>query len=151
MTADEARTLALAELEKSIRMGNDHALSMEHLARAQVYATLALSLDEIITVVAEDPHGPVRRFLDLGTSHLPQGLCEYLNSYDGVIAWRHGTETDQYGWWLWVPEDPQEHASDYEIPSEVLTVQLYARSHGCDWVMFDRDSDAIDELPRWEW
>lgn len=153
MTADDARALALIELERSGQPGIGHYMAAVYADRAQVYATLALSLDEIVTVHAEAPDGPVRRFLDLGTSHLPPEVCHHLDAYEGVIAYPKRTETDDFGWWMWVPDDPQESADAMEdpIPAEVLAVQLYARARGCDWVMFDRDSDAIPELPTWEW
>lgn len=148
MTADDARALAEAELAK---WPTDALWAGVYSRRALAYATLALSLDEIVTVVAEPPDGLVRRLLDLSTAHLPQKTCNYLSEFEGVIAYPKRTETADFGWWLWVPEDPQEHASTYHYPAAILTIQLYARSLGCDWVMFDRDADAIDELPRWEW
>ncbi len=100
------------------------------------------------------------KVLDLSTSHLPEKVMnEPLNSIDGVIAYEHG----EYGYLLWVPDDPQEHADDYPnpadddassdegVPAEVLAVQLYARSLGCDYVLFDRDGDTDDALPTWKW
>jgi hypothetical protein len=32
-------------------------------------------------------------------------------------------------------------------PEVVLAIQRYARSVGCDYVLFDRNADCIDELP----
>lgn len=101
---------------------------------------------------------PNRAFLvlDLSTAHLPEAVINSLTGVDGVIAYEHG----EYGYLLWVPEDPQGHANDYEnetnpdaedFPSEILAVQIYARSFGCDYVLFDRDADIDDALPTWEW
>lgn len=90
----------------------------------------------------------VRKFLDASTAHLPQNICELLDSYDGVIAYEHG----EYGWLLWVPDDVDEHATDYlDIPDEVLVVQRFARNLDCDYVLLDRDADRVDGLPTWEW
>lgn len=103
--------------------------------------------------------------LDLATSHLPEMLMVGpmtrppkagerigpLDSIEGVIAYPHG----EYGYLLWVPNDPQDHAlvygDDATIPPEVLAVQVYARSLDCDYVLFDRDADVNDALPTWEW
>jgi hypothetical protein len=87
------------------------------------------------------------KMLDATTGHLPEKVCQDLNGYDGVIA------TDrEYGWLLWVPEDPAGHAEEYgEIPAEVVALQVFARELGCDYVLLDRDADRVDGLPHWEW
>jgi hypothetical protein len=85
--------------------------------------------------------------LDLSTAHLPEQILNNLNGYDGVIA----TERE-YGALLHVPSDPAETEQDYgTIPTEVLAVQLYARRHGCDYVLFDADAEIDDNLPSWDW
>jgi hypothetical protein len=33
----------------------------------------------------------------------------------------------------------------------VLTIQRYARTLGCDYVLFDADADRDDDLPIWDW
>lgn len=89
----------------------------------------------------------IRRLLDASTAHLPQQLCQQLNTLDGVLA--HATD---HGWLLWVPTDPDTHAADHpDLPGEVLTLQRYARSCGCDYVLLDSDADQISDLPTWDW
>lgn len=90
----------------------------------------------------------VRRFLDLSTAHLPKHLGIHgLSRQDGVIA-DHLT----YGWLMWVPPDPQAHADEHPgLPPEVLTIQRYARTRGCDYVRFDADADKVGDLPAWDW
>lgn len=101
--------------------------------------------------------GPrIIQVLDASTAHLPQEVCENLNGYDGVIAYALSTSNDHYGWLLHVPENPDEHASDYDedpdgVPAEVLTVQRYARGLGCDYVLLDRDAEQVNGLPTWDW
>ncbi len=87
------------------------------------------------------------KMLDATTGHLPQEICQDLNGYDGVIA------TDRtYGWLLWVPEDPAEHAGETgDVPAEVVALQVFARGLGCDYVLLDRDADRVDGLPHWDW
>ena len=95
-----------------------------------------------------DPAPRVRHFLDLSTSHLPHDTMQALAGLDNVVA--HQTA---YGALLWVPDDPtaSAHTMDDPVPDEVLTVQLYARSLGCDYVLFDRDAEVDDRLPTWPW
>lgn len=96
----------------------------------------------------------VRQFLDLSTSHLPFRVLigdEYgpspLKSLDGVVAYSH----DEFGWLVWVPDDPDEVNEDHDIPAELLAVQKHARSLNCDYVLFDRDGPVDQELPTWNW
>jgi hypothetical protein len=89
------------------------------------------------------------RMLDAGTGHLPEQICQELNSYDGVTA----TERE-YGWLLWVPEDPTEHAEEYgdgAVPAEVVALQEFARNLDCDYVLLDADAATIEGLPHWDW
>jgi hypothetical protein len=87
--------------------------------------------------------------LDASIDHLPPTLREQrpasLSAIDGVVVYPF-----RYGWILWVPDNPDEHAADFEeYPAEVLVVQMFARAHGCDFVMFDADADRISDLPSW--
>jgi hypothetical protein len=94
----------------------------------------------------------VRRVLDLSTGHLPQQVCNQLNSYEGVTAY----ELSDHGWLCYVPEDPEAHANDYGVdgdgvPSTLLRLQVIARAAGCDYLLFDRDAARIPGLPRYDW
>jgi hypothetical protein len=91
----------------------------------------------------------VRLFLDLSTAHLPEHLGdEGLSGEEGVTAYA----VAGVGWLAWVPDDPDAYAADYpDFPAEVLVVQRYAREHGCDYILFDRDADSVAGLPRWDW
>lgn len=106
------------------------------------------------------------RVLDASTAHLPQQVCAQLNGWDGVIAHSLSTSDDHYGWLLWVPDDPDNHAADHDdtdefpllqgedpsgVPAEVLAVQRYARRLGCDYVLLDPDAERIADLPTWDW
>lgn len=97
----------------------------------------------------------VRMWLDLSTAHLPAPLREFhtLNQFAAALAYEMnpGDVGDYRPVLLWVPDDPREHAEDYDDddqpPPEVLELQLYARKLGCDYIRFDRDADTVDGLP----
>lgn len=59
----------------------------------------------------------------------------------------------EYGWLMWVPSDPDDSAAldADDIPLVILDVQLYARKHDCDYVLFDPDAEIDPNLPTWEW
>lgn len=102
-------------------------------------------------ITGDQPAHPViRTFLELSTAHLPEHLGSPggLDHTRGVIA--HGTDT---GFWLWVPNDPDEsaQATTDPVPDVVLAIQRYARARGCDYVRFDADADQVGELPTWDW
>lgn len=105
------------------------------------------------TAVVGETTGPVCRYLDLSTRHLPQTVVSHLSAHDGVTAISTGT-----GWLVSVPEDPDAHAADYGnpddydgVPATLLVVQRYARSLGCDRLLFDRDAPVVADLPTFTW
>lgn len=89
----------------------------------------------------------IRKFLDLSTCNLPQHIMNELNSFEGVTAYE-----DDYGAWMWVPTDIDQHLADYyHVPTEIEKIWHYARARGCDYVRFDRDGEVNTELDFWEW
>ncbi len=91
----------------------------------------------------------IRRFLDLSTSHLTAEQREYGGRDGDRSAWGGAVvEVHEYGFWLWVPDDPKEssRASEERVPRNLLAVQLYARRRGCDYVLFDRDAEVNKDL-----
>lgn len=102
----------------------------------------------------------IRRVLDVSTSHLPP-YGTNLNGIEGLIVY----ELAEYGWLVWVPDDPEQHAADYLgddeadyspaepeiITRELIDLQKYARERGCDYILFDRDGPTNANLHRWDW
>ena len=82
-----------------------------------------------------------REFLDVSTGHISQGTATWLADHKRTAI--HATD---YGWFIW-----SGLFEDITIPDDLRAVLAYARGKGCDYVMFDRDSDVIDELPLWDW
>lgn len=88
----------------------------------------------------------IRKFLCLSTGHLPENAYDMLRDDDELTI-------DAAGAWLWVPDDPRESAEvgrETYWP-EVLTVQLFARRLGCDYVLLDQDGPVTEGLPVYGW
>lgn len=89
---------------------------------------------------------PPQTFLGLGlsTGHLPPDVLADLSGQPGVVA-----DPYPYGYWMWVPDDPEDSATFEEEPPapEVLKIQLVARQLGCDMVRFDVDGEFHPDLP----
>jgi hypothetical protein len=90
----------------------------------------------------------IRRMLDASTGSLPEPVFQALDGHPWIVVHPTG-----YGALMWVPDDPADSARvcDPPVPAEVLAVQMYARSLGCDYVMFDADAGPLPGLPSWEW
>lgn len=101
----------------------------------------------------------IRKVLDLSTAHLPEHLFNSEVDGDGanVDSYHWGTVVYplEHGALLWVPDDPGESAEagtqGETTQADVLRVQVYARSLGCDYVLFDADADEDPRLPTWNW
>jgi hypothetical protein len=101
----------------------------------------------------------VRKMLDLSTAHLTEDMRTELNcldlregnfaggAFDGVVIY-----TTEHGGLMWVPQHPEEHAREQEdgVNGVLLAIQLRARRLGCDYVLFDADAAADDELDLFE-
>lgn len=84
--------------------------------------------------------------LVLSTAHLSQSTAA---NFSACCAWTH-FEKGEYGWFVYVPVD----AADTEgpdVPLELRSAMHVARTHGYQWVMYDRDGPEMEELPTYEW
>lgn len=97
-----------------------------------------------------------RSILDISTGHLSFPSRDWLNEQSAIsLAFR--TEADErpvasiagfgYGWFL--TAHPPEGAREV-MPDDINRILEYARAQQCDYVVFDRDADTVDELPSFE-
>lgn len=97
----------------------------------------------------------IRKFLDLSTAHVPQTVAAALDE-----LFKHGPDPERadwrywivgcsntYGWWIWAG---QEDGLD-ELPADLRACVDLAKQHDCDWILFDRDTTPIDDLPTYDW
>lgn len=95
----------------------------------------------------------VRKFLDLSTVHLTEEQRLFGDRDGDRASWGSAVvDVREYGFLLWVPDDPKDSAESTEegVPDNVLAIQLYARKHGCDYVLFDADADVDEALAVFE-
>lgn len=53
-----------------------------------------------------------------------------------------------------ITDDLKEGESFYhevKAPEDLATVLRFAMEQGCSWVMFDKDGEQIESLPKFEW
>lgn len=93
----------------------------------------------------------VRTFLDLSTAHLPKELGSFSEP-ENVTTWQTHTiyNHSEYGFFIHVPDDDT-YLDPGDVPDELRVIFDYARSLGCDYVLFDRDAAIDTALPTWEW
>lgn len=79
----------------------------------------------------------ITKMLVISTGHLTEETCN-----SGKIGYEKG----EYGVFVWVPPEVDEDA-----PQDLRVCHHLARINDCDWLMFDRDADTVDELPLYDW
>lgn len=89
----------------------------------------------------------IRSFLILSTIHVPQSVAQMLDQTPREEWPLCGGHWSSYGWFLWCHEEDVEG----NIPPELMVVFDFARSKGCNYVLFDCDADQRDDLPQFEW
>jgi hypothetical protein len=59
---------------------------------------------------------------------------------------------DENGWWVHVPSDSDDFSTTLkEVPASIGHALMFARSHRCTWIRYDRDVDPLQELPEYNW
>lgn len=84
----------------------------------------------------------IEAMLVLSTAHLTDATCNTYLATDGVFA----CLKQDYGWFVHVADD-----APADLPTDLEACFHLARSQGCDWIMFDRDAPAIEQLPEFVW
>lgn len=87
----------------------------------------------------------ITKMLALSTAHLTEQTCNsYLPGWEGP-AYKKG----EYGWFVPIFDDCVESVEP--AASDLKECMLKAIAEGCDWLMFDRDVDTIDDLKVYDW
>lgn len=93
----------------------------------------------------------VHKYLDLSTGHLDRATAMAMDEpYDGLptrLVVIPVTRDDEFGWL--VPTCGFDDEADW--PQCMKDCVALARKLGCDYIRFDRDADATDELPFYDW
>lgn len=97
-----------------------------------------------------------KSILDISTGHVSLPSRAWLDEQAAIsLAFRH--EDDErpvatiagfgYGWFM--TAHPPEGALEL-MPDDIKAALQHARNVGCDYVVFDRDADSVEELPTFE-
>lgn len=92
----------------------------------------------------ESTMAETHKMLALSTSHLTEHTCN-TQLHELLLTFPF-YEKLAYGWFLGVVEENLD-----ELPTELEQIMLWAHDHGYSWIMFDRDVEAIDEFPTFDW
>ncbi|MEJ7933844.1 hypothetical protein WG907_06165 [Sphingobium sp. AN558] len=90
-------------------------------------------------------------YLVLSTAHITLKSSERLNSWAAsppelqpiIIA------STCYGWFISSFEVEGEAAQ--AVPVEIVAIQSFARSLGCQYILLDCDGDVVADLPTFSW
>lgn len=100
----------------------------------------------------------IEKMLVLSTGHLTESTADILNdaAHDEPpfceLEWGPSFARDE-GWLFRVRPLAENGAPDESegTPLDLSRVFMFAREHGCAWVMFDCDGPQIEELPWAAW
>jgi hypothetical protein len=101
----------------------------------------------------------IEKMMCLSTGHVTQQTAEDIGSLfnlgvppkwaQRMVAYPHG----EYGWLICIAGDTVDHIDlvNDGVPEELYGVMKHAHAHDCEWILFDRDAELIDELPSFDW
>lgn len=81
----------------------------------------------------------IKSFVTLSTAHVS---AETANSLDHDPCYFTG----DYGWFVYAHDE-----NDGTIPDDLWRVMCWAKAQNIHHILFDRDAEAISELPTYEW
>lgn len=84
----------------------------------------------------------IDKMLSISTAHLTPETAKNWNEGKLPEIW---IMAYQYGWVMWVDEDPD------AVPAEVSKIFEVAHLAGCKFVRLDCDVEPHPELPTYEW
>ncbi len=95
----------------------------------------------------------VFNYMELSTAHITEGAAGFLNSIyltekSGLIVYKK----DEYGWFVWVPDDMSDgYYNKKLIPESLWRCIKYASENNCGYLMLDASAEIIEDLPEYEW
>jgi hypothetical protein len=92
----------------------------------------------------------IRRFVVISTGHVSPETAAHLESTPSLDWPTIGGRYSEYGWFMYA-SDINDMPGDLAIPDDLFAVMTWARSQGVEHILFDRDADAIDGLPWFDW
>lgn len=103
-------------------------------------------------------HVEIEKMLVLSTGHITEETAKRLNEEAEElppfcnIEWGPAFAREE-GWLFYVPKMAENGEPDDPegTPDDLARVFMFAREHGCDWVMLDCDGPQVELLPHHEW
>ena len=90
----------------------------------------------------------IAKMLVLSTGHIDEITASRMTdepyTFEHVNVYGKG----EYGWFVNVREEIADREAQ---PKSLADCLDFAARQGCQWIMFDRDGDQVDELPTYEW
>jgi hypothetical protein len=90
----------------------------------------------------------VRKFLEVSTGNLPEITADLICA--GQFP-KPPAYTNEYGWIFHVPEHINELEEQGIVCHHFINIMALAIDAECDYVMFDRDTEAVEWLPKFDW
>ena len=92
----------------------------------------------------------IRRLVVISTSHVSDKTAKLLD-YTKAHQWPcRGGPYREFGWFVYAqPEN--ERAGRDAVPDDLFAVMQWAQANGFDYILFDCDAEAVDELATYDW
>jgi len=83
----------------------------------------------------------IEKVMTLSTGHMPESEPDF-----GTLR----AVPFEFGYIVWVNTYDLEDETD-RMPEWLMNAWHLAKSEGCTLIMFDRDVEHIEGLPKWDW
>ncbi|ADL36047.1 hypothetical protein bpr_II108 (plasmid) [Butyrivibrio proteoclasticus B316] len=90
----------------------------------------------------------INKMLSLSTAHITKETESKLSEQS--IYEVNVYEKSEYGYFIY-PNIELLDKRGWDIPEDLKKCIGLAKANNCNWIVFDRDVDPVDELPTYEW
>ncbi|MFC3443856.1 hypothetical protein ACFOKF_22155 [Sphingobium rhizovicinum] len=97
------------------------------------------------------PSVEVHQYLVVSNSHVSRACADMLNAWAPLPPEEQpvGVADTSYGWFVLTEAIADEAVA--LIPAELRAAIEFGRRHGCQWILLDRDGDAVPDLEIFDW
>ena len=90
----------------------------------------------------------IAKMLTISTAHVTQKTANKIDREEitGLVIY----SKDEFGWFIFIPEDLYEEDYD-ELPKDLKACIQLAMDNDCNWLCLDCDGEELDELEVYEW
>ena len=128
----------------------EHVVEVQKALKLFGYDTRTVDIRGELHLVPRCP-SCILKMMELSTAHITKQTANCMDEYYELLP---NYDKGGYGFFVYVPHiSILQESSCYQegLPADLFACLKYAAERDCDWLMLDRDCEAVDGLTSYNW